>query len=66
MERLAEYSAGDYTNTWSFRSWHPGGLNFALADGSVRFFDDAIELSVYRALATIRGGEPLDEAAWKK
>jgi hypothetical protein len=32
-------------------------LQFALADGSVRFVADAIDLPTYRALATARGGE---------
>lgn len=50
-----------WPNTWSFRSNHPGGLNFALADGSVRFVSDSIELSVYRAMATRRGKEVVNE-----
>ncbi len=48
-------------NTWSFRSDHSGGLNFALADGSVRFVDEAISLEVYRALATRDGEEIVGE-----
>jgi prepilin-type N-terminal cleavage/methylation domain-containing protein/prepilin-type processing-associated H-X9-DG protein len=48
---------GDWPNRYSFRSRHPGGLQFAFADGSVRFISDTIELQTYRALATIRGGE---------
>jgi prepilin-type N-terminal cleavage/methylation domain-containing protein len=43
--------------TWSFRSSHPGGLHFALADGAVRFIRNDIDLSIYRGLATIRGRE---------
>ena len=51
------YAPADWPNTWSFRSRHPGGLNFAYADGSVHFISNAIDLSVYRAMATIAGGE---------
>ena len=39
------------------RSLHPGGVNALLADGSVRFFKDAVNLQVWRALATSAGGE---------
>jgi prepilin-type N-terminal cleavage/methylation domain-containing protein/prepilin-type processing-associated H-X9-DG protein len=54
------FPTNDWGNTWSFRSRHPGGLQFALADGSVRFIPTAISLSVYRAMATIQGGEVVD------
>lgn len=39
------------------RSWHPGGVNAALADGSVQFFDESIALDVWRNWATPDGGE---------
>ncbi len=51
------YAPSDWQNTWSFRSQHPGGVNFAFADTSVHFISDAISLPIYRALATSRGGE---------
>jgi prepilin-type N-terminal cleavage/methylation domain-containing protein/prepilin-type processing-associated H-X9-DG protein len=51
------YEAWDWQNTWSFRSNHSGGLQFAFADGSVRFVENGIDLHIYRGLATIRGGE---------
>jgi prepilin-type N-terminal cleavage/methylation domain-containing protein/prepilin-type processing-associated H-X9-DG protein len=41
------------------RSYHPGGLNVALADGSVRFLSDAISLSTWKSLGTRSGGEPI-------
>jgi len=50
---------GDWPNLYSFRSRHPGGANFALGDGSVRFVPDSIDLATYRAAATWGGGEVL-------
>ena len=41
----------------SFRSLHPGGVNFAFADGSVHFIKSTINLITYRALATRAGNE---------
>ena len=37
---------------WAFRSFHPGGGNFAMADGSVKFIKNSINLVTYRALGT--------------
>ena len=37
---------------FGFRSLHPGGGNFAMADGSVKFVKDGISLKTYRALGT--------------
>ena len=42
---------------YGFRSRHPGGANFALADGSVRFVKNTIGLPAYRSLGTRAGGE---------
>lgn len=47
----------DWPEIYSFRSRHPNGLNVGFADGSVRFIDEGIPLPLYRALATIGGGE---------
>ncbi len=39
------------------RSYHPGGVNAGLVDGSVRLFSETIDLAAWRALATRDGGE---------
>jgi prepilin-type processing-associated H-X9-DG protein len=41
----------------AFGSEHPGGANFCYADGRVRFVDDAIDSTIYRAQSTIRGAD---------
>jgi prepilin-type N-terminal cleavage/methylation domain-containing protein/prepilin-type processing-associated H-X9-DG protein len=43
------------------RSYHPGGVNLLLADGSVRFVNNSISLGTWRALATRAGGEVLGD-----
>lgn len=44
----------------NFRSDHPSGACFLMADGSVHFVNDSIEMGVYRRLSTIAGSEPAD------
>jgi len=39
------------------RSRHPGGVNFTLADGSVRFLTETIDLDTYHAMGSRDGGE---------
>ena len=39
------------------RSYHPGGVQALMADGSVHFISDNIDLLLYRSLATINGNE---------
>jgi prepilin-type N-terminal cleavage/methylation domain-containing protein/prepilin-type processing-associated H-X9-DG protein len=43
--------------TYSFKSMHPNGLQFAMADGSVRFVRDSIPVATYREFCTRSGGE---------
>ncbi len=52
-------TAGNWPNVYSFRSKHPTGLQFCMADGSVRFVSQSISLATYRAAASIDGGETL-------
>jgi prepilin-type N-terminal cleavage/methylation domain-containing protein/prepilin-type processing-associated H-X9-DG protein len=40
-------------------SWHPGGVNVTMADGSVRFIKNSINISTWMALGTRGNGEIL-------
>jgi len=45
-------------NVWSAaRSKHTGGVNAAMADGSVRFFSNSVSLTTWQAMGTRGGGE---------
>jgi hypothetical protein len=50
---------GNWPTTYSFRSFHTNGLQFAYADGTVHYVSVSIDLTTYRACATIRGNEAL-------
>ncbi len=39
------------------RSKHPGGVNVAMCDGSVRFVSESLSLRVWQSIATPSGGE---------
>ncbi len=43
------------------RSRHPGGANFLLCDGSVRFVSETVDLDTWRALGSRNGREVLGE-----
>jgi prepilin-type N-terminal cleavage/methylation domain-containing protein/prepilin-type processing-associated H-X9-DG protein len=38
-------------------SWHPGGVNVAFCDGSVKFVKDTVNLQTWWGLGTVNGGE---------
>jgi prepilin-type N-terminal cleavage/methylation domain-containing protein/prepilin-type processing-associated H-X9-DG protein len=52
-----EYARGDWTNVFGFKSKHAGGLNCGFADGSIRFVNDSIDITTWRAIGSISGGE---------
>ncbi len=41
----------------NFRSYHPGGINVTMADGSTHFVNESIGLEIFRGLGTRAGGE---------
>ena len=45
-------------------SFHPGGVNVLLMDGSVRFVKSSINLSIWNALGTRAGGEVVSADAF--
>jgi prepilin-type N-terminal cleavage/methylation domain-containing protein/prepilin-type processing-associated H-X9-DG protein len=57
-------ATGQWTWWYSFRSQHPGGANFAMADGSVRFVKQTISMQVYQALSTRGVGEVVSSDAY--
>ncbi len=46
-----------WTGYFAPRSYHSGGANVVLADGSVHLFTDGIDSTVHRALHSANGGE---------
>jgi len=48
-------------NEFYFGSEHPGGANFAWADGSVSFVKNEIDFATLRAMATREGGEVIPQ-----
>ena len=53
------------THSWGngqqFASYHEGGAQFAMADGSVRFISENINAALFGSLGTIAGAEIMDE-----
>jgi prepilin-type N-terminal cleavage/methylation domain-containing protein/prepilin-type processing-associated H-X9-DG protein len=52
--RLAANPNDVLADMFSFGSWHPGGVHFALVDGSVRFYSPDIDTKVLGSLANRR------------
>jgi prepilin-type processing-associated H-X9-DG protein len=51
------YKNGNVAN--GFKSRHPGGASFALADGSVRFLSETIDHQTYQYLGCRNDGQPV-------
>lgn len=49
---------------WGFRSFHPGGANFLMGDGSVKYIKNSINQFTFMALGTRNGGEVISSDAY--
>ena len=47
----------DYELVCGFKSMHPGGVQFAMGDGSVHFISESIDYKLYNELGSRAGGE---------
>jgi len=54
---LVTVTADNWPMVMSFRSLHPGGAHFAMADGSVHYISESIHLKLYQDLSTKDRGE---------
>jgi prepilin-type processing-associated H-X9-DG protein len=61
INTAAAFAPYDALRVNSFGSQHPGGANFAMADGSVHFISDKISQAVLVALSTREGDEVVNE-----
>ena len=52
-----EENGGPTFSAVNARSYHPGGVNSLLGDGSVRFVKSTVDGMVWRAMGTVAGGE---------
>ncbi len=61
-KRSCIFPPGRIMNTAN--SFHPGGVNLAVCDGSVRFVKDSVSLPTWRALGSRNGGEVLSSDSY--
>ena len=54
--------AGGGHGAYGARSYHTGGVNAVFGDGSGRFINQRIDETVWRAISTRAGGEPVADA----
>ena len=50
----------DWVTAQAFKSRHPGGAQFVLCDGSVRFITENIDYMNFQRLGDRRDGEPIE------
>ena len=52
---------GNWQTSQGFKSRHPGGAQFVLADGSVRFLTETINYTTYQQLGSRRDNRPIGQ-----
>ena len=60
----AHFGSSPPAGIFGLRSDHPGGVVVGMADGSVRFVRNGINIEVWRALGTRAGGEVVDQGGY--
>ena len=50
-----------YQYAWRVGSYHPGGAQVALADGSVRFLSETVPIATVMAITSMNGGEVVSD-----
>lgn len=61
---IREEDGGPTFAAMTSRSYHPGGVNVLMGDGSARFIKNTIDGRVWRALGSISGGEVVSADAF--
>jgi type II secretory pathway pseudopilin PulG len=58
-DKRSDQNIHNHLMNTAFGSMHTGGAQFCLGDGSVRFINENINLSIYRTLGSINDGLPI-------
>jgi prepilin-type N-terminal cleavage/methylation domain-containing protein len=61
FDRCMSLSGNSNGCYYAFGSEHPGGVNFALGDGGVRFVSTTVDMAILQAAATRAGGEAIPQ-----
>jgi prepilin-type N-terminal cleavage/methylation domain-containing protein/prepilin-type processing-associated H-X9-DG protein len=64
LNGMNEENGGPTFSAINARSYHPGGVNALLGDGSVRFVKSTINGILWRALGTVAGGDLVPGAGY--
>ena len=64
LNGLNEELGGPTFSAINSRSYHPGGVDALLGDGSVKFIKSSIDGMVWRGLGTVAGGEVISADAY--